>query len=231
MWSHVIIFTHDYLIVLKVWKDLYEWILGSIGFGGLMVFRLLCFPEMKKICLGIAVCLLITLRFIKVQQSKSLFLSIQYELLYCIFSDIVFSSQKSIEVLSLVGYKWKLSFGFWETRKQNGHLYMGPRNQLLSDRFIVLLGGSKKARICLFSLSFLLTFPTENFISYRLKIQYAIILNKSYQMNSHKAAGYNVQGKRYGFCFFSFLTCCHKFPYMLSLRVFFLFPYSHDCFQ
>lgn len=131
MWSHTIMVIHDYLIVLKVWKGLYEWILGSIGFGGLMVFTLLCFPEMKKICLGIEVCLLITLRFINVQQSKSLFLSIQYELLYCIFSDIFFSSQKSIKVLSLVGYKWKLSFGFWETRKQNGHLYMGPRNQLL----------------------------------------------------------------------------------------------------
>ena len=36
-------------------------------------------------------------------------------------------------------------------------------------------------------------------------------------MNSHEAAGYNVQGKKlHTYIYISFLISCHKFPYMLS---------------
>lgn len=68
------------------WTWVISWCLDSFAF-----------LKIKNIYLGIAVCLLITLRFIKVQQSKALFLSIQYELLYCIFSDFFSSHRKALK--------------------------------------------------------------------------------------------------------------------------------------
>lgn len=49
-------FGHPWLITLKVWKDLFEWILETFRLGGPLVFGFLCSPGMKEIYLELAVC-------------------------------------------------------------------------------------------------------------------------------------------------------------------------------